>query len=63
MPLILRIKPEGKLFVSGTGWIKNVGTRTIQVLPSEGLAAQRENRIVKRKDIMPNEGMDYENRD
>lgn len=46
MPLKLRIKPEGKCFVNGNGWIKNVGNRPIDILVHD-LIAHHEDRIVE----------------
>ena len=42
MSLKLRIKPEGKLFVNGQGWIKNVGKRPMDVIVSDGINPRRE---------------------
>jgi hypothetical protein len=43
MSLKLRVKPEGKVFVPG-GYIKNVGPKSIDILISDGLSAEREGR-------------------
>jgi hypothetical protein len=45
MPLKVRIKPEGKLFVSGTGYLKIAGSRPMDVIVSEGLDVDREKRM------------------
>ena len=45
--LKLRIKPEGKLFVNGNGWIKNVGNRPMDVVVSEDLKCERPKHAVK----------------
>ena len=47
MPLKVRIKPEGKFFVHGSGWLKNGGARPMDIIVSEGLMVQRE-QMVKR---------------
>lgn len=39
--LKIRIKPEGKLFFSGRGWIKNVGNRPMDVLVSDNTPVSR----------------------
>lgn len=46
MPLKLRIKPEGKCFINGNGWIKNVGNRPIEIILHD-LIAQREDKPIE----------------
>lgn len=48
MPLKIRIKPEGKLFVSGEGFIKNVGNRPMDVLVSDTVRADRPERAINK---------------
>lgn len=45
MGLRIRIKPEGRLFVNGSGWIKNVGNRPMEVLCDSSLMIEREKRV------------------
>lgn len=47
MALKLRIKPEGKIFVNGNGWIKNAGNRPIDVIVSLDLKTERPEHLQK----------------
>lgn len=53
MPLKVRIRPEGKLFVNGNGYIKNVGKRPIEVIVMDLIvdrSERREKSIAKLKE-------------
>lgn len=45
MPLKIRMKPEAKLLINGSGYITNAGSRPIDILIGDGLEVERTKRL------------------